>query len=221
MHGLGQACDDAGMVERWTPERRRQLTRDALVDAAAAVFAEKGFQAASLDEIAQTAGFTRGAVYSNFDDKEDLFLAVFDSRVTAQLGGYAQLLQLPDNDQQSQSERVKDWWNQFVRQDRDWWILATEFLLHSLRNDDARQRLARRQHEADDEVVDMIQGFAARLGVPVPDNLGDRGLAVLFVSTIHGLALRSLYETDLNGGDLFASFVALLMSARDEPQPDT
>ena len=49
-------------VERLTPERRRQLTRDALVAAAAEVFTAKGFHAASLDEIADAAGFTRGVV---------------------------------------------------------------------------------------------------------------------------------------------------------------
>src|SRR5436309_8046773 len=63
-------------VERWTPERRRELTRTALVDAAAEVFARRGFHDASLDEIAETAGFTRGAIYKNFGIKEELFYAV-------------------------------------------------------------------------------------------------------------------------------------------------
>ena len=49
-------------VERWTPERRRELTRTALIEAAAQVFARRGFYGASLDEIAETAGFTRGAI---------------------------------------------------------------------------------------------------------------------------------------------------------------
>src|SRR5262249_10424519 len=60
------------MPERWTPERRRQLTRDALLDAAASVFAKRGFHGASLDEIAATAGYTRGAIYKHFADKDEL-----------------------------------------------------------------------------------------------------------------------------------------------------
>src|SRR6476620_11683152 len=63
-------------VEKWTPERRRQRTRDALLDAAATVFAERGFQGASLDEIAATAGYTRGAIYKHFADKEELLQEV-------------------------------------------------------------------------------------------------------------------------------------------------
>src|SRR5271165_3793460 len=60
-----------------TPERRRQQTRDHLLAAAAEVFAARGFHGASLDEVAAVAGFTKGAVYSNFKNKEDLFLALF------------------------------------------------------------------------------------------------------------------------------------------------
>jgi len=66
-------CHDGRVaVERWTPERRRQRTREALLDAAAAVFARRGFHGASLDEIAETAGYTRGAIYKHFQDKEEL-----------------------------------------------------------------------------------------------------------------------------------------------------
>src|SRR3954447_21973439 len=60
--------------ERLTPERRKERTRDALLDAAIAVFARRGFAGASLDEIAETAGFTRGAIYKHFSDKEDMLL---------------------------------------------------------------------------------------------------------------------------------------------------
>src|SRR5580704_14433973 len=64
-------------IEPLTPERRRQQTRDHLLAAAAQVFAERGFHGASLDEVAAVAGFSKGAVYSNFKNKEDLFLALF------------------------------------------------------------------------------------------------------------------------------------------------
>lgn len=59
--------------------RDRQLqTREALIFTARSVFAEDGFHGASLDRIAREAGFSKGAVYSNFDGKSDLFLAVMD-----------------------------------------------------------------------------------------------------------------------------------------------
>src|ERR1019366_10573898 len=64
-------------LEPLTVDRRRQQTRDYLLSAAERVFAERGFHAASLDEVAAVAGFSKGAVYSNFKNKEDLFLALF------------------------------------------------------------------------------------------------------------------------------------------------
>jgi len=65
------------LIEPLTPDRRRQQTRDHLLAAAAQVFAERGFHGASLDEVAAVAGFTKGAVYSNFRNKEGLFLSLF------------------------------------------------------------------------------------------------------------------------------------------------
>lgn len=54
--------------------RRREATREKLLDAAAQVFAEEGLDAASVEAICERAGFTRGAYYSNFDSKDELFL---------------------------------------------------------------------------------------------------------------------------------------------------
>src|SRR6478752_5244530 len=54
--------------------RRREATRQKLLDAAAQVFAEVGLDAASVEAICERAGFTRGAFYSNFETKDELFL---------------------------------------------------------------------------------------------------------------------------------------------------
>ncbi|HEY1257394.1 MAG TPA: TetR/AcrR family transcriptional regulator [Terracidiphilus sp.] len=59
---------------------KRARTRKKLIEAAAAVIAEKGFDRASLEEIAALAGMTRGAVYGNFKNKEELFLALIETR---------------------------------------------------------------------------------------------------------------------------------------------
>lgn len=58
------------------PSRRRENTRTRLIDAAAEMFAEIGIEAASVEAICERAGFTRGAFYSNFGSKEELFLAL-------------------------------------------------------------------------------------------------------------------------------------------------
>src|SRR5712691_3898321 len=76
------------MSERLTRQQRRDLTRQQLRDAAAVVFSARGYHAASLDEIADAAGFTKGAVYSNFASKEDLFLALIRERQTQMLEAF-------------------------------------------------------------------------------------------------------------------------------------
>lgn len=59
---------------------RRARTHDRVLAAAGAVIDERGFQRSSLDEIAARAGLTKGAIYSNFESKEELFLAVISAR---------------------------------------------------------------------------------------------------------------------------------------------
>lgn len=72
----------ASFARRTQAERRAQ-TRQALLDAAAELFAERGYQAASLDEIAARAGYTRGALHYNFGGKHELLLELLDERLAA------------------------------------------------------------------------------------------------------------------------------------------
>lgn len=66
---------------RLTRVEQREETRRRVLEAAGRVFARRGYEAASLEEIAEDAGFSRGAVYSNFRDKDDLFVAFLQERM--------------------------------------------------------------------------------------------------------------------------------------------
>ncbi|MGF6780147.1 TetR family transcriptional regulator [Paraburkholderia sp. GAS334] len=66
-------------MPRLTREESRALTRQKLFAAAAKVFARDGFGAASIDRIVDEAGFTKGAFYSNFASKEDIFLQLVET----------------------------------------------------------------------------------------------------------------------------------------------
>jgi AcrR family transcriptional regulator len=68
---------------RLTRAEKQQRTRDALIETAARVFAEYGYDGASIDRIAEAAGYSKGAFYSNFDSKEQLALAVLERTVAA------------------------------------------------------------------------------------------------------------------------------------------
>src|SRR6266516_7008554 len=77
------------MAEPKPPRRRRQeqrqLTRAQLLDAAERVFAREGLRGASVEAIAAEAGYSHGAIYSNFDGKEDLFLVLVEERIDTRL----------------------------------------------------------------------------------------------------------------------------------------
>ena len=88
----GEANEGAAAPEGARPRRRltqaeaKERTRQELVAAAARVFARKGFAGASLEEIAEAAGYSTGAVYYNFAGKEELFLELIRSGWSRQIG---------------------------------------------------------------------------------------------------------------------------------------
>ncbi len=78
-------------MARLTRAEAQAQTRRRLLDGAAVVFARRGFHGASLEEVADEAGYSKGAVYSNFVSKEELFLAVLAARFHDRTELYRQL----------------------------------------------------------------------------------------------------------------------------------
>src|SRR5580698_257040 len=121
--------------EPLTPERRRQQTREYLIEAAARVFAERGFHGASLDQVAAAAGFTKGAVYSNFKNKEDLFLALLEANRDREMEALYATLEASDSDTEAQlPEFVSLIQDQTTELGTNWDVLYTEFALYAMRN---------------------------------------------------------------------------------------
>jgi AcrR family transcriptional regulator len=161
-------------TERWTVERRRQLTREALVASARAVFARRGFHAASLEEIAEAAGFTRGAVYSNFQNKEELFFAVNDRHVELQLAAFHAFFEDAGGPAAASDQDVARLWRQLTAgSDPEWAALSLEFRLYALRNVDVRERFLARSRAYREEVTafltEILKDFDRELLVPVAD----------------------------------------------------
>lgn len=153
-------------MEPLTRDRRREMTRRHLLDAAAAVFARDGFHGASLDDVAATAGFTKGAVYSNFKGKDDLFVAVFEDRLTREAADMQVVLEdtggsggLNEQLPRVRSVIERTW-------DDEWTALYLEFVLYARRNPEAHEKLvatARRQREM---TIGMLERSYASVGAP-------------------------------------------------------
>lgn len=177
--------------EPLTTERRRAMTRRHLLDAAAVVFAAKGFHGATIDEVAETAGFTKGAVYSNFKNKEDLFLALVDDRIERQFSIVAEVLAAGPHERGAQLPRMRDLFRSgAVFADDDWELLHLEFVLYAKRNPAAAEKLAERAEREREFVRRLIEDEHAHFGLTPAyptDTLAELSLALFGGLSVHRL----------------------------------
>jgi len=193
-------------LEPLTPERRRQMTREHLLRAAAQVFAEQGFHGTSLDEVAAAAGFSKGAVYSNFRNKEDLFLAL--------LGWiYAQLIdavkETIESSEAPSGSRLTDFVDLLRRQDFEagaaWSVLYEEFHLYALRNPAAREKLAELDRQDIDAVATVIEHERDSQGLEPLQSATNS--ARIVVALMRGVAMMRTLEPEVAGDDAFLQAV--------------
>lgn len=129
------------MSPRLSREERQQQTRQRLLDAAVATFSQRGYHAASVEEIAEAAGFSKGAVYSNFASKEELFLALLDQHFEREIQSWGD----PASDVCMGDEpALKLSYIEVIERDRAWNLLLVEFLLYAIREESVRPKLAAR-----------------------------------------------------------------------------
>ncbi|WES64274.1 helix-turn-helix domain containing protein [Microbacter sp. GSS18] len=159
-----------GTVATPTPTPRREATRRKLLDAAAQVFAEVGLDAASVEAVCERAGFTRGAFYSNFETKEELFLElagrVARARVAAvrerigDLEGEADFASVPANALDI-LQRILD----VSFDDRVGVLLMSEIRNHALRSPDLAQAYLAQEDELSDSVAQIMAEIADARGL--------------------------------------------------------
>ncbi|MCV7310525.1 TetR/AcrR family transcriptional regulator [Mycobacterium paraffinicum] len=194
------------MAERWTRERRLEHTRGLLLDAAEEIFARKGLSGAALEDIADAAGYTRGAIYSHFGAKEELFLAVTDRQRQRFLDGFTEVIQsfhrLGDVDIDELAER----WGQ-ASNDPNRAALNYELTLFLLRSPEARDRLATQRLETVRSLADFIAKNVARLGASL--TMPADALARVILAVNDGVTLGS----QLDGVNLYRPYLQLVVSA--------
>ena len=129
------------MKKRISRKESQLQTRTNLLDAALEVFSRRGYHAASVDEIAAEAGYSKGAVYSNFSNKEELFLALIDRRFAQDAQGYPGIINFMNDG--LKVEAGSDFKEQIMR-DRTWSILMVDFFLYAIREGSNRKELSTR-----------------------------------------------------------------------------
>ncbi|MGC0250361.1 TetR/AcrR family transcriptional regulator [Pseudactinotalea sp. Z1748] len=170
---------------------RRSEVRTAILDAAMEVFAAEGFDGASLNTIASVAGFTKGAVYSNFDSKDDLFLALIDRQVTRRSELVLQALTDVQGDQSTLAAAVGERLTHTIHADPQWQILFFEFCLRALRDEDVRTRFVQHRREVRAKVAETTETLRHRLGLTA---MSAQSLTLLVMGLSNGLAIEEMVD---------------------------
>jgi AcrR family transcriptional regulator len=167
------------MAKRLTRADRAEDTRRRLLGAARRVFLRRGYQAATLDEVAGEAGFTKGAVYSRFGSKADLFLALVEQHVEARVGELRSLRDAPEPLPVAGSRQ----WAARMRQDPAWSLLLIEFRLHAARTPAVNRRYAAIHRRLWRTMAELVDADARRTGVRLGLPAEDAARAILALGT--------------------------------------
>jgi AcrR family transcriptional regulator len=165
-------------------------TRDQLLQTATRAFLRDGYLATSLDKVADEAGYSKGAVYSNFRNKTELCLAVLDAIRAEQTQRVAQAMSGPP----TLSERIDAFhtWADGTIGDPAWTGLEFEFVTQVRRDEPVRVQMAERERAARAVVADVIARTADEVGVSLPMPAADAAAALLSLGI--GLGVRRMID---------------------------
>jgi AcrR family transcriptional regulator len=197
-------------VARLSRAESRERTRTLLVQAARRIFLRHGYHAATLDAVAEEAGFTKGAVYSAFDSKADLFLAVLDKRVASRVREIESVHAVTPR---VHAEVLARQFVAAIQHDPQWSAVVIEFWAHASRDPDLRERFAARHAVLRKAFAGVFESMMQHTGRPRAfdaDQLATVGLALG-----NGFALEAMAGGELDG-ELFPQVAAVLMTALTE-----
>jgi AcrR family transcriptional regulator len=178
---------------RLTRAERKRQTRAELLVAAQRVFLRDGFHGASLTQIAEEAGYTFGAVYSNFQNKDDLFLAVLDAESERRLPMLVDLL-LDAPSLEAGLRAIAREYAEYAQRHPGWTPVYVEFWTHAARRPELRRQVAERHERLLDAATQMVEEFARRWGIEfiLPPREVVRGTYALS----RGMGLERLVDPD-------------------------
>jgi AcrR family transcriptional regulator len=196
-------------------------SRDELLDSALRVFAKRGYQQAGVDEIAASAGYSKGALYWHFSGKDELLVTLLEERIDAPTRAAVALLASASPERDMSVEATREFARQLATQrealllDREYWSLA-------IRDPELRARYTKRQAD--------LRGALARALEARGRHLGHSGLSMpaedvarIVMSVMAGLAVDELVEPGSVAPELLGEALALIyagLAARAEARKE-
>ncbi len=192
-----------------TRKEKQAQTRRSLMRSASKLFAERGLQNASIDDLAEDAGFTKGAFYANFESKESLFLEMLDERFAERLEEIKRVLASEASDEEK-AVRAGDDFTAMLRADPEWQRLLFEFTAYAVRDDDFRRELVARRRDLRATIAAALQTRTEQLGldptVPVEQ------IAQMTSAMAAGFAVERLLEGDEVPDEMFGTMLLVFFA---------
>ncbi len=161
----------------------------------------KGFAGASVEEIAESAGYSIGALYSNFENKEQLFLELMSTRRASRFASLHKQLSNVDGDIQCTLEQLPQHLLDATESDADFVALQGEFLRFANRDPDLKHRAEIQMRERTAALEDLIEAVLDREGIDGP-SAAEVTIAVMALT--QGLMRRRRIEGSSVSDELFA-----------------
>jgi AcrR family transcriptional regulator len=190
------------------PKTRRQKqaeTRSSLLRSAAKLFCRHGLEGASVEEVAQDAGYTKGAFYSNFKSKEELFLVMLDEKFGRELERIDELL-AGTGEPDDEARIAADDFVRYIHSDPEWPRLYFEFVAYAARNEDFRQELATRHRALRARLTETYRRWSANFPAEPPIPIEDIAAMTDFMGD--GFILDQLVDPELDDA-LYATMLAI------------
>jgi AcrR family transcriptional regulator len=172
-------------MPRLTRAESQAQTRSELVSTARRLFFEDGYHPTSLEKVADAAGFSKGAVYSNFRNKDELCTAVLDEVRSERLAEILDVMARPDA--ASRIEALREWAERVIG-DPGWTSLEVEFAVHARRNEQLRTGMAARL----ESILQILTGAAESAVTTDPPMPGGETATVMLALGIGLGLLRSI-----------------------------
>jgi AcrR family transcriptional regulator len=185
----------------------RGTARERLLDAAARVFAERGYRAASVEDVAVEAGVTKGALYWNFKSKEDVLFALLDERVDQPVQALIEHARATAGDEAT-TRIVSETMAGVMDEQRQMMLLTIEYWSLAARDPVLQERYVTRQRAFRESVAHAVAAYSQATEVPL--GMPASQLATALVSLASGLAMERIVDPESVPDNLLGEILALI-----------
>jgi AcrR family transcriptional regulator len=196
--------------ERLSRKEKQAHTRTCLMESARRIFARRGLDQASIDEVAADAGYTKGAFYANFKSKEELFLAMLDERFAERVEELDRVLATEG----TMEDHVREAGANFMRYlgaDPEWQRLFFEFTAYAARNEEFRQELVTRYRAVRKRMAEVFAEHAKAQGIESSVEKKEP-IALMLCAMANGVALENLIDPEVMDDDVYPTMLVIFFA---------